>query len=411
MAPSGRGGTATRYFEEAHADRLLVVLPLVVHADGVANIAAQGSDNLLGARAAALETIAQAEEDDFAVGEDLSVADNHPWNSPADQAARQAAAIAHRNYIAHCAGRLEAENLRIATQLDAGAAEMAGMVPAHWRQPHTAFGQPAPREPNANNQDRQGSVHAVGHRTWKQDPPTPSPGDPNAPGGPLKPVRTGQDVKDLLRTLEPGVNKPHRQVEWPEDTRRLYDWLVRNSVGEAPPSTYPGQGRVLDDGTVIQIREGSTSGGPTIDVTYPDGSTQKVHLPLPIISPPPELPPVVGHPPVALAPPQVGHPAQVPLPPTQVVEPATLPPWLQNPSPPGFTVTPAQPPLFPPWDDPGVPAAPAPAPSTTVAAPPVLPPGAIKAGEEAAGAGGILGIGIWILRQLSNLPYVLSPSS
>ena len=69
------------------------------------------------------------------MGEDLSVSDNYARESAAEREARQQAAVAYRNYIAHCAARLEAESMRIAGELNAGAAEMTAMTPAHWRQP------------------------------------------------------------------------------------------------------------------------------------------------------------------------------------------------------------------------------------------------------------------------------------
>jgi hypothetical protein len=43
------------------------------------------------------------------------------------------------------------------------------------------------------------------------------------------------------------------------------------------------------------------------------------------------------------------------VPPTQFADPADLPPWLRNPSPPGFNISPVQqPPVFE-WDQPDVP--------------------------------------------------------
>jgi hypothetical protein len=167
-APNGTewsGQTAVSYFDTAYADRL-AVLPAVTHAHAMADVAERGGDRLLAARRAALAAIAEAEADDFSVGEDLSVTDKYVWQSPAEQATRQAAAVGHRNYIAHHAALLHAENQRVAAQLNNGAAQMAGMAPAHWRQPVTGFAQPVP------------AIHAVDSRTWKQDPQLPMPVDP-----------------------------------------------------------------------------------------------------------------------------------------------------------------------------------------------------------------------------------------
>jgi hypothetical protein len=162
------------------------------HAHDMADVAERGGDYLRGAREHALTAIAQAEDDGFTVGEELSVNDNSSSRSATRRAARLRAALSHRDYIAHCAARLEAENERIAARLNAGATELAGMVPAHWRQPITTFGQPAPREPGADDESKdKGTVHAVDNTTWKQAPPQPVPPDPQP--GPLSPVNNADD--------------------------------------------------------------------------------------------------------------------------------------------------------------------------------------------------------------------------
>lgn len=43
-----------------------------------------------------------------------------------------------------------------------------------------------------------------------------------------------------------------------------------------PP--YPGEIVQRPDGTLIGMRDFSKCGGPTIDIKYPDGSEQKVHV-------------------------------------------------------------------------------------------------------------------------------------
>jgi PPE family protein/PE family protein len=196
----------------------------------------------------------------------------------------------------------------------------------------------------------QPTVQAVDNHTIKETPPV-SPDTPDS--GPPKPIHDGRDVQDLLKHFERG-SRGVRQVEWPQDVRRLYDTLVRNSVGEAPPTKTPYGyggptfGRVLDDGTVIRMRPTSGSGGPTIDVQYPWGGGEKVHIPrgatAPIISELPNLPPA-AHPPLMLPPPQVGH-SPVQLPSTEMFDPNGLPSWLQTSSPPGFALLPSQPPMI-----------------------------------------------------------------
>ena len=220
-APNGshwEGQTATQFFEDAHTDRLSVYRS-VDHANAVADIAAGGADSLRGGRQQALQAIAQAEQDDFTVGEDLSVTDNYSWNSPANRATRQQAALAHRDYIAHCATRLETENGRIAAKLNAGASEIAGMVPAHWREPATVLFQPASTNPETNKSKRQGTVQAVDNH-WKQAPsPTPTP--PPNPGGMTR-TEAAERLKDVNRRIAEH-NDLKRWIETlpPHDPRRL----------------------------------------------------------------------------------------------------------------------------------------------------------------------------------------------
>jgi hypothetical protein len=378
------------------------------HAHDMADVAKRGGDYLRGARESTLEAIAQAEDEGFTVGEELSVSDNSSSTSAAQRAARLQAAVAHRDYIRHCAARLEAENERIAAQLNAGAVEMASMAPAHWLQPITAFGQPAPREPSVNGESKdKGAVQAVDNKTWKQKPPQPVPPDPQP--GPLPPVNNADDVRKALDPLQNGGKrgpngvgtKPKVKELWDTaDIKRMWDYLTRNATDSQGRPGYDGPVRVLPDGTKIGLRQSGKGWGDTLDVWYPDGSDKKIHIPYapPLISAPPQLP-LAAHPaPVPLPPPQVGHPP-VALPPTRVVDPATLPPWLQNPSPPGFHVTPSAPPPIAPFDRPE-PTEPAPmsppAPAISPGGSSLLPELArdlAEAGKKA-GAGVLAGIAI-----------------
>lgn len=83
-----------------------------------------------------------------------------------------------------------------------------------------------------------------------------------------------------------------------------------------------------------------------------------------VISPPPELSSMLAHPPVTAVPPPDANHLPVAIPPT-VLDHPPLPPWLQNPSSPGFDVHPSEPPLFAPLDNPG----------DTAPAPPSMTPG------------------------------------
>ncbi len=87
--------------------------------------------------------------------------------------------------------------------------------------------------------------------------------------------RTSHDIVDPL----PPGEQPHvRQLPTSAEIRALYERLTENGTLATPP-TYPGTSHLLEDGTRISIRETSSSGGTTIDIKYPDGSIQKVHLP------------------------------------------------------------------------------------------------------------------------------------
>lgn len=147
------------------------------------------------------------------------------------------------------------------------------------------------------------------------------------------------------------------------------------------------------------MRQSTDGWGDTLDLWYPNGDDRKIHIPYapPLISGPPELPPQAHPAPVPLPPPQVGQPPLV-LPPTQVVDPATLPTWLQNPSPPGFQVTPSAPLPLAPLDLPDAPALPAPSatPPPAVSGSPLLPDLAHDLAEagKTAGAGVLAGIAI-----------------
>jgi hypothetical protein len=57
----------------------------------------------------------------------------------------------------------------------------------------------------------------------------------------------------------------------------LYDSLTQGGK-TLNPGKYPGTVRQLPDGTIVRMRPSSKSGGATIDITYPDGTSGKVHV-------------------------------------------------------------------------------------------------------------------------------------
>lgn len=92
----------------------------------VADIATRGSEDIRGARSRVLEAIAEAEQDDFTVGEDLSVTDNRAYDEET-AAARMTAATEHAEFIRWRAEQLVATDALIGQQLQANAAELEGI--------------------------------------------------------------------------------------------------------------------------------------------------------------------------------------------------------------------------------------------------------------------------------------------
>lgn len=88
--------------------------------------AARGSEDIAGARRVVLDAIAEAEADDFRVGEDLSVTDTREFDL-ATAAARATAAAEHAEYIRWRAEQLVATDALVGQQLQATAAELDGI--------------------------------------------------------------------------------------------------------------------------------------------------------------------------------------------------------------------------------------------------------------------------------------------
>jgi hypothetical protein len=91
-------------------------------------------------------------------------------------------------------------------------------------------------------------------------------------------VRNAEDVHNVVDPLPPGKHPHVRELPTKAAIGALYDHLTANGV-PAPPSTYPGTERLLEDGTRIGIREEALPKGVTIDIRFPDATTMKVHLP------------------------------------------------------------------------------------------------------------------------------------
>lgn len=85
-------------------------------------------------------------------------------------------------------------------------------------------------------------------------------------------------VREAVQSAtEPGKNPPFRQVDTPAEVASIYD-RVASEGRVLDVGRYPGTGVVLPDGTELRYRQDSKSGGPTMDIRYPDGSIVKVHV-------------------------------------------------------------------------------------------------------------------------------------
>ncbi len=296
-----------------------------------AKVARSGASDLFAARSRLQYALEDAHAAGFEVDEEGSVFDRSTGGSAAQRAARQAEAEALAANIRQRAGQLVAVDQQVAGKVTAAVSGIRDTFP------------PITTAPGSH-------VHAVDNHTFKQDP---APHDPNAdsPWENRPPPKTLDEVRDALRQLQRGRNAHVRELNTPDQIRGFWDWLTQGAK-DLPPRGETTR-KVLDDGTEIDLRPDSSSGGPTIDVVTPgSGKNPKVHLPLPIIDEPPAFTPGLDHPPMTPAVPTPGHPLPAPLGPTQFFDPADVPPWLKDPSPPGFTINPVQqPPAFD-WDRP-----------------------------------------------------------
>jgi hypothetical protein len=297
-------------------------------------------------------------------------------------------------------------------------------------------------------------IQLVDNHTFKQDPSLPPPG-PGPAGGsdplgrlnlpPYNPAslpedearrvygigklriieqdeqlaKQGVSLEERARIASGSRNALRSWIREIQANRTAADWLnqhERNLTWDDVVKKYQDQGLSGDD-LWRKIIEKSVDSRAAVDAEFGVDPKNPGELPpilptapqYPTISPPPDLPPIGQHPPVGPAPPTVfDHPPSTALPPT-VLDHPPLPPWLQDPSPPGFHTTPSQPPDIFHWDMPD-PAPPAPvvAPPTSAAGPPVnihVPP----VSPDQAAAGGLAAVGafgLWVLSQLPKLAYL-----
>jgi hypothetical protein len=201
----------------------------------------------------------------------------------------------HHHHIAMWAKALTTEDAEIGSKLQAGAAKLTGMVPVDW---------------NPAYEMDSSTVQPVDYTT-RPESPLPQPGD----------VKDANDVHRLVDPLPPGRHPGVKTLPNTAAIEALYRQLTQESV-PGPPSTYPGEWRVLEDGTKIGLRTTSKFGGPTVEIWYPDGAKADIHLaeppaeprpapqPAPVPIPAPDSTPST----VSYVPPISGGPLPVPTP-------------------------------------------------------------------------------------------------
>ncbi|MCU1538661.1 MAG: hypothetical protein JWP82_3012, partial [Humibacillus sp.] len=86
-----------------------------------------------------------------------------------------------------------------------------------------------------------------------------------------------REIGEALGELPRGRSAHTRTVGSEGELTTLFDELTRDATPMARGG-YPGVSYRLDDGSVVRMRSESVSGGPTIDISLPDGSVRKVHV-------------------------------------------------------------------------------------------------------------------------------------
>jgi hypothetical protein len=254
-------GTAADALRAASHSDMLATSAAADQLQNAAKVARSGATDLYGARSRLLYAIEDAQTAGFDVDEEGAVLDRSTGGSAAQRATRQAEAQA-----------LAADIRQRAAQLVATDQQIAGNVTAAIAGIRDTFSQ-SPR------------IQAVDNHTFKQEPP---PHDPNAdePWQNRPPPKTLDEARDALRQLQRGRNPPVREAKTPEELKEFWDWLTKGAK-DLPPRGDTTR-KILDDGTEVDLRPNSSSGGPTIEVQTPgSGKNPKVHLPLPTSENPP----------------------------------------------------------------------------------------------------------------------------
>ncbi len=170
-----------------------------------------------------------------------------------------------------CAPRERAQDLPTTALLAAG----AGRAPALATSDHVRAGRQQERLDAlmsvVSDRDR-GTIEALGAQGRRGPLPPPLTRSPVA-----NDVAEGRDGRlGAFDALPRGLRRA-KVVETEADLRALFDELTHGAGAVETPSL-DGERLVRSDGVEVIYRRSSTSGGPTIDLEFPDGTRRKVHI-------------------------------------------------------------------------------------------------------------------------------------
>jgi hypothetical protein len=310
--------------------------------------------------------------------------------SPVDVAAAGAAGAIHTK-IGSLSGQLAPKGPAIQQAGTSAAAALAAQDAANAARMPSVPNVPTPSAPSIQALDS--------HFKTAPPPPPPPPSDPlgrlglppynpaSLPPGEARRVykigelRIAEQDQQLAKQ---GVSLEERAKAASASRSALRSWIrsIQENQGDAANlnqtepnmswdevvKKYQDQGLTGDD-LWRKIIEKSSASRASVDDTFGVDPSNPGELPPirptnpnAIISAPPDLPPIAGsHPPTPVGPTILDHPPSTALPPT-VLDHPPLPPWLADPSPPGFQISPTQPPPIFNWDMPDPPPVPAPMP-------------------------------------------------
>lgn len=313
-----------------------------------------GFEQMTASKQSALEAVAEVRAAGFNVANDYTVTDTSTGGTSEQRQARRAQAQGHRDFIRHRVGLMVANDREIAARIDAALGGLADIT----------FDTHEPTD---------GYIQAVDQHTFQQDPPPPAPpGNPFADWTEEQKLEVAEDIAhghasgdhgddfpgmsedDVARWIHDTMNDPSVLVGTGKETGALALFRDERILFVDPNNTDYGTIYKPTRDPLLYFLDSTERTPPALAPPEPDpplpGSLTNGPHTAPIISPPPELPHRGGHAPAAVPPTVLDHPPTA-APPT-VVDHPPLPPWLQDPSPPGFQVSPNQsPPVFD-WDRP-----------------------------------------------------------